>query len=162
MPEKNLVCFVLCISHCEFISSSWWFDTHRLKIFFVIGLQRRLLHAITANVTQIKISLSHLKFRLDSLCTYQKSSLTDLWLFCIGNLKKNFVVFYSNLIWTISLLLLYLRTGGNERDFDPLNGYQRLFNFLFVLRIKGAVSRQSTSFCLILPITRPQSLWNLK
>ena len=28
--------------------------------------------------------------------------------------------------------------------------------------IKGAVSRQSSSFCLIFPITRPQSLWNLK
>ena len=28
--------------------------------------------------------------------------------------------------------------------------------------LKGAVSRQSSSFCLILPITRPQSLWNLK
>ena len=27
--------------------------------------------------------------------------------------------------------------------------------------IKGAVSRQSSSFCLILPITRPQSLWKL-
>ena len=27
---------------------------------------------------------------------------------------------------------------------------------------KGTVSRQSSSFCLILPITRPQSLWNLK
>ena len=27
---------------------------------------------------------------------------------------------------------------------------------------KGAVSRQSSSFCLILPITRPQSLWNIK
>ena len=26
---------------------------------------------------------------------------------------------------------------------------------------KRAVSRQSSSFCLILPITRPQSLWNL-
>ena len=28
--------------------------------------------------------------------------------------------------------------------------------------IKGAVSRQSSSFCLILPISRPQSLWNLE
>ena len=28
--------------------------------------------------------------------------------------------------------------------------------------LKGAVSRQSSSFCLILPISRPQSLWNLK
>ena len=28
--------------------------------------------------------------------------------------------------------------------------------------IKGAMSRQSSSFCLILPITHPQSLWNLK
>ena len=27
---------------------------------------------------------------------------------------------------------------------------------------KGAVSQQSSSFCLILPITLPQSLWNLK
>ena len=27
---------------------------------------------------------------------------------------------------------------------------------------KRAVSRQSSSFCLILPITHPQSLWNLK
>ena len=30
------------------------------------------------------------------------------------------------------------------------------------LGLKGALSRQSSSFCLILPITRPQSLWNLK
>ena len=88
MPEKNLVCFFLCISHGEFISSSWWFDAHRMKIFFVIGLQRRLLHAITANVTQIKISLSHLKFRLDSSCTYQKGSLTDLRLFLHWKFKK--------------------------------------------------------------------------
>ena len=28
--------------------------------------------------------------------------------------------------------------------------------------LKGAVSRQSSAFCLILPITRPQLLWNLK
>ena len=28
--------------------------------------------------------------------------------------------------------------------------------------LKGAVSRQSSSFCLSLPITRPQSVWNLK
>ena len=28
--------------------------------------------------------------------------------------------------------------------------------------IKGAMSRQTGSFCLILPITGPQSLWNLK
>ena len=28
--------------------------------------------------------------------------------------------------------------------------------------MKGAVSRQSSSFCLILPFTLPQSLWNLK
>ena len=30
------------------------------------------------------------------------------------------------------------------------------------LSFKGTVSRQSGSFCLILPITRPQSQWNLK
>ena len=36
------------------------------------------------------------------------------------------------------------------------------FCWPFYHRVKGAVSRQSSSFCLILPITRPQSLWNLK
>ena len=36
------------------------------------------------------------------------------------------------------------------------------FCWTFYHRVKGAVSRQSSSFCLILPITRPQSLWNLK
>ena len=30
------------------------------------------------------------------------------------------------------------------------------------LSFKGTVSRQSSSFCLIFPITRPQSQWNLK
>ena len=30
---------------------------------------------------------------------------------------------------------------------------------IFVACFKGAVSRQSSSFCLILRITRPQSLW---
>ena len=40
------------------------------------------------------------------------------------------------------------------------------FKFEMLLRIseifKGAVSRQSGSFFLILPLTHPQSLWNLK
>jgi len=31
----------------------------------------------------------------------------------------------------------------------------------FIEIIKGAVSRQSSSFCLILPITRPQSLFKV-
>ena len=44
--ESGVLC--LCISHYEFISSSWWFDAHRMKIFSVIGLQRRLLPVITA------------------------------------------------------------------------------------------------------------------
>ena len=34
--------------------------------------------------------------------------------------------------------------------------------WLDIRELKGAVSRQSSSCCLILPITRPQSLWNLK
>ena len=33
---------------------------------------------------------------------------------------------------------------------------------LVLSNFKGAVSRQSSSFCLILPITCPQSVWNLK
>ena len=36
-----------------------------------------------------------------------------------------------------------------------------VLSFCYRERLKGAVSRKSSSFCLILPITRPQSLWNL-
>jgi len=51
--------------------------------------------------------------------------------------------------------------------FNPYVAGLRLFRaglctWLNEYFIKGAVSRQSSSFCLILPITRPQSLWNLK
>jgi len=35
-------------------------------------------------------------------------------------------------------------------------------NLKKAIQVKVAVSRQSSSFCLILAITRPQSLWNLK
>ena len=55
------------------------------------------------------------------------------------------------------------------RHWKPPNTYPwgtwGIWNFLFLntcIFIKGAVSRQSSAFCLILPITRPQSLWNLK
>ena len=36
-----------------------------------------------------------------------------------------------------------------------------LFRFVNVKSIKGAVSWQSSSFCFILPITRPKSQWHL-
>ena len=35
---------------------------------------------------------------------------------------------------------------------------KRLRTFFSFMDFKGAVSRQSSSFCVILPITRPQSL----
>ena len=34
--------------------------------------------------------------------------------------------------------------------------------YLKLIKIKGTVSGQYSLFCLILPITRPQLLWNLK
>ena len=43
----------------------------------------------------------------------------------------------------------------------PLPFCRCLFSTSLTL-LKGAVSRQSSSFCLILSISRPQSLWNLK
>ena len=39
---------------------------------------------------------------------------------------------------------------------------QRGLRMWYAYAIKGAVLRQSSSFCLILPITCPQLLWNLK
>ena len=61
----------------------------------------------------------------------------------------------------------YVRTQVNftrVNNIEPMYGRTRV-NVKFELRstlFKGAVSRQSSSFCLILPISRPQSLWNLK
>ena len=40
--------------------------------------------------------------------------------------------------------------------------FKKSKNWHFPKGVKGAVSWQYSSFCLILPITRPQSLWNLK
>ena len=37
-----------------------------------------------------------------------------------------------------------------------------IFAYCSLTKVKGAVSRQPSTFCLILPIARPQSLWNLK
>ena len=45
---------------------------------------------------------------------------------------------------------------------DGLNQQMRDYWINLEGDIKGAVSRQSSSFCLILPITHPQLLWNLK
>ena len=58
-------------------------------------------------------------------------------------------------------------TNSYQSKFFPVSCiYPTLFSstwpFASVWQMKGAVSRQSSSFCLILPITRPQSLWNLK
>ena len=53
-----------------------------------------------------------------------------------------------------------VRSDHGQTSYSELlygNADSQLVNIL-----KGAVSRQSSSFCLILPITRPQSLWNLK
>ena len=44
----------------------------------------------------------------------------------------------------------------------PVSGVAVQISRTMAVNIKGAVSRQSLSFYLILPITRPQSLWNLK
>ena len=66
------------------------------------------------------------------------------------------------------------RTGGME--WEEVASYVALFLSSRCVEIEtdkngcvwdygwslGAVSRQSSSFCSILPVTRPQSLWNLK
>ena len=47
-------------------------------------------------------------------------------------------------------------------DHDQTSSSELLYADSQLLNIlTGAVSRQSSSFCLILPITRPQSPWNL-
>ena len=58
-------------------------------------------------------------------------------------------------------------TNSHQSKFVPVSCiYPTLFSgtwpFASGWHMKGAVSRQSSSFCLILPITCPQSLWNLK
>ena len=61
-----------------------------------------------------------------------------------------------------------LKAGWVKRLLDPQAQSWKTTPFSLLdsvggpLSFKGAVSRQSSSFCFILPITRPQSLWNLK
>ena len=68
--------------------------------------------------------------------------------------------FYFLFITPLTTLAVYSRINQDElcgfNSSDP--NEVRLLN----RELKGAVARQSSSFCLILPINRPQSLWNLK
>ena len=62
-----------------------------------------------------------------------------------------------DLIWTHFIVNLF------EVDSDQIYSSLETWNVYGIkTQFKGAVSRQSSSFCLILPITRPQSLWNIK
>ena len=62
-------------------------------------------------------------------------------------------------------------TQGQIRDVDIRSDHGQTFfserlygsaDSQLVNILKGAVSRESSSFCLILPITRPQWLWSLR
>ena len=53
-------------------------------------------------------------------------------------------------------------SNGPAGQFWQIENVLSLQGDMLELRIKGAVSWQSSSLCLILPITRPQLLWNLK
>ena len=62
------------------------------------------------------------------------------WFYRLGTLTLVLTLFVVVVVFLLLLLLL----------------------LFFVVVVKAAVSQQSSSFCFILPITRPQSLWNLK
>ena len=57
----------------------------------------------------------------------------------------------DGLVYEVPLKFLFTVIPGVLPCMFRLNGWL----------IKGAVSQHSSSFCLILPITRPQLLWNL-
>ena len=63
----------------------------------------------------------------------------------------------SRLISTLYILPLFHLRDKNLRALTCITK-----NASVEINLKGAVSWQSSSFCLNLPITRPQSLWNLK
>ena len=54
------------------------------------------------------------------------------------------------------------RARGEERGAKPRETRESHNLSGLFCTFKGAVLRQSSSFCLIFAITRPQSLWNLK
>ena len=57
-------------------------------------------------------------------------------------------------------VVIYNISGEPKRRLkDRFNEHRRPVD---KTNIKGAVTRQSSSFCLTLPITRSQSLWSLK
>ena len=67
-----------------------------------------------------------------------------------------YTVFYEKGTPFVYLLL------KNGTPFIPLLEFCMPLTAVNALSFKGTVSRQSSSFCLILPMTRPQSQWNLK
>ena len=69
----------------------------------------------------------------------------------LSNSRQPEVVFFSH-FWTVVCPNVWTNRLYSSQD-------TKKYKFGSV---KGAVSRQSSSFCLTLPITRRQSLWNLK
>ena len=74
-------------------------------------------------------------------CLKADQHLTWVFLSCV---QKHFLGSFSLLYLELSIINLYPKRIKTEMLF------------------KGTVPRQSSAFCLISPITRPQSLWNLK
>ena len=106
------------------------------------------------------------KFLTNSTCTYTSYSRHEITLNTLNCLFPSNTLLPRNLI--------FLKSPSQQKfgwRTDVLRNRSILwrksrmvikFGPYVVLMIKGAVSRQSSSFCLILPITHPQSLWNLK
>ena len=83
----------------------------------------------------------------------------------IRNISKLSQITYNHFEIPLVVLPIQTRQIFIERVVTIAMNFERSWIHGFVIMfLKGAVSRHSSSFCLILPITRPhdQSLGNLK
>ena len=87
--------------------------------------------------------------------------------------KVNWIIMNRWLKWNSKSLLLISLTYKSKGEYGIrlevtqltciLEPRHSTYPFTVIISaFKGALSRQSGSFCLILPITHPQLLWNLK
>ena len=146
-PATQAIRLCACLTHRVFV---YFADPNTLRYFYNLGFQVCISTdtlSWTANLRadfhcRVKFTIAN---RIEAM--YERSHVSVKVEPCST----------SRFISTLFILPLFCVRDKNLRALMCVAK-----NALVEINLKGAVSWQSSSFCLILPLTRPQSLWNLK
>ena len=127
-----------------------WADSGQIKVVTMWMKLRSGKLLLTILICLLPKSLPFTKRRL-----WKLESRSEIWSF---NLE--YAIPIDKVSISDVMLLREIFLCNNPKSCVLLT-FQLELRKLFV-KVKGTVSQQSSSFCLVLPITRPQSLWNLK